>query len=474
MEKKKKSTENRELQIVMYFFMVLFLGMVAYFVYFQVVKSDSFINNPYNKLQDIFSKTVKRGDIKSKDGQLLATTLVNEDKEESRVYPFGRMTAHIVGYATNGKAGIENQENFSLLSSHEFFLNQIGEDLRGEKRPGDTVVLNLDMELQECAYDALGNYDGAVIVLEPKTGKILAMVSKPDFNPNTIEAEWDNINAEGSTVLFNRATQGSYTPGSVFKIFTTMAYHRQHPLTYNAYEYECKGEMTQGGKTIHCASNQVHGKENLLVSFANSCNTSFANLGGELDYEEMQKQCEELLFNQNLPIKFESSKSTFALTNSDSKALAMETVIGQGKTTVSPLHMVLVAGAISQKGKLMTPYLVDHIENVNGTVVKTNKPKEYGRIISKKEAKLMKDYLRTVVTDGTGGKLLTTNYDAYGKTGTAQVSDTTDTTNAWFVGFASKEGKKDIAIAVVVENSGSGSSYAVPIARKVFDLYFER
>ena len=472
--KEKSRGRNREFLVIMYLFLFLFLALIAYFVYFQVCKSESFINSPYNSLQDLLSQHVIRGDIRSADGEILATTKVSEDGTQVRSYPYGREFAHAVGYAVNGKAGLENQVNFSLLRSHEFILKRVGDEFAGKKSQGDTVVSTLDAGIQQIAYNGLGSYDGAVIVMEPKTGKIIAMVSKPDYDPNRVSQDWDQLTAEDSTVLYNRATQGKYAPGSVFKIFTVLEYYRQNPKQYQNYLYDCSGEISVDGQTIHCAGNKHHGQEDLEASFAKSCNASFANLSLSLDRNEFQKTCEGLLFNRKLPIAFESSVSSFSLSKSDSKAMAMETGIGQGKTTVSPLHMLLTVSAVNNQGVLMTPYMVDHVENADGSQVTANKPKEYGTLLSEKEAKLLRKYMRSVVTDGTGSALNGQSYKAYGKTGTAQVSDSTDQTNAWFCGFASKEGYEDLAVAVIVEDSGAGSTYAVPIAKKIFDVYFNR
>ena len=476
-KRKKKQTKvakNKEFLVIMYLFLALFLGLMAYFVYFQVYKSESFINSPYNSLQDLFSERVVRGDILSSDGEILATTKVAKDGSETREYPYGRIFAHSVGYAVNGKAGIENQENFELLRSHEFFLKQMGDDLAGKKSQGDNVVTTLDMTVQKAAYESLGNFDGAVIAMEPKTGKIITMVSKPDFDPNTIKQDWDAVNSDSSTALYNRATQGKYAPGSVFKIFTTLEYYRENKKSYTNYNYNCDGAITVDGQTIHCAGNHKHGAQDLEASFANSCNSSFANLSLTLNRSKFEDLCESLLFNRNLPIAFESSKSSFALSGSDTKAMVMETGIGQGKTLVSPLHMMLVASAIDNNGTLMTPYIVDHTENASGVEVKKNESKEYGTLMSESEAQLLQQYMRSVVTSGTGAKLSGQSYEASGKTGTAQVSDSSNQTNAWFVGYAKKEGYHDLAIAVIVENSGAGSTYAVPIAKKVFDVYFNK
>ena len=466
---------NKEVTIITYFFFFIFIALVGYFIYFQAVKSETFINSPYNSLQDLFSEHVVRGKIISADGYTLAETEVKENGDEVRKYPYGRKFAHAVGYSTNGKTGLESQANFALLRSHEFFADQIINDFKDEKNIGDNVVTTLDYEIQNRAYEALGDQRGAVIIMEPDTGKIISMVSKPDYDPNSVVKNWEKLNASEDSVLYNRATLGLYAPGSVFKIVTLLDYYRENPKTYKEYSYKCTGSISNDGKTLKCAGGEVHGTLNLKESFAESCNSSFANIGLQINNDKLQKTCNSLLFNKDLPIEFESSKSRFSLSSKDSDALTMETSIGQGKTMVSPLHMVMLASSISNKGTLMKPYLIDHIENTTGDIISTTKPEEYNQLMSEKEAALIESYMAEVVNSGTGTKLKGQSYKVYGKTGTAQVSDSdANKTNAWFVGYASKKGYNDIAIAVIVEHSGTGSKYAIPVAKRVFDLYFNR
>ena len=466
---------NKEVTIITYFFFFIFIALVGYFIYFQAVKSETFINSPYNSLQDLFSEHVVRGKIISADGYTLAETEVKENGDEVRKYPYGRKFAHAVGYSTNGKTGLESQANFALLRSHEFFADQIINDFKDEKNIGDNVVTTLDYEIQNRAYEALGDQRGAVIIMEPDTGKIISMVSKPDYDPNSVVKNWEKLNSSEDSVLYNRATQGLYAPGSVFKIVTLLDYYRENPKTYKEYSYKCTGSISHDGKTLKCAGGEVHGTLNLKESFAESCNSSFANIGLQINNDKLQKTCNSLLFNKDLPIEFESSKSRFSLSSKDSDALTMETSIGQGKTMVSPLHMVMLASSISNKGTLMKPYLIDHIENTAGDIVSTTKPEEYNQLMSEKDAALIESYMAEVVNSGTGTKLKGQSYKVYGKTGTAQVSDSdANKTNAWFVGYASKKGYNDIAIAVIVEHSGTGSKYAIPVAKRVFDLYFNR
>ena len=161
---KSRRARNKEYTFVSVFFVLIFLGLAGYLVYFNTVKSDSFINSPYNTRQDTFADRVVRGSIISSDGEVLAQTNVSEDGTEERSYPYSNIFAHVVGYDTNGKSGLESEANFQLLSSHEFFLSQIRNEFAGAKNVGDTVVSTLNADLQTTAYNSLGDRRGAVAI----------------------------------------------------------------------------------------------------------------------------------------------------------------------------------------------------------------------------------------------------------------------------------------------------------------------
>ena len=198
-------------------------------------------------------------------------------------------------------------------------------------------MTTLDADLQQAASDALGNFKGAVIVMEADTGKILAMVSKPDFDPNQIAANWETLNTdETNSPLLNRATSGSYAPGSVFKIVTTLAYMRQYS-NYSDYSYDCAGSITVDNTTIPCAGGNVHGHEDLRSSFANSCNSSFANLGLQLDIEGYRDTAEDLLFNSQLPSVLDYTKGSFVLDEESPTSEIMMTAMGAGQGQQSAL-----------------------------------------------------------------------------------------------------------------------------------------
>lgn len=461
--------------MIAYLFIGIFVAMIGYFTYFQYARSEQFINNPYNTRLDSFAKRIIRGDIVAADGTILATTKTDHSGNETRAYPQGRTYAHVVGYADNGKAGLESGYNFELLRSHSFILERVVNEIEGKKNQGDTLVTTLNNDLQQAAYQALGDRKGAVVVLEPDTGKVLAMVSKPDFDPNTIVTNWESIlaNDDQNSVLLNRACQGLYPPGSTFKLVTALEYIREHPQDYKNYSYDCNGSITADNYTLHCFGNSVHGEVDLRKSLAKSCNSSFANIGLSLDLKGYASTCEDLLFNQSLPVGLSSSKSRFSLQADASDSEIMATAIGQGNTLVSPLHMALIVSAIQNKGVLMNPYLVQRVENSDGTEVERYEPSAYGRLMSEQEAKLLRSMMKTVVTEGTASALASDDYTAAGKTGSAEFGTNKGDSHAWFVGYANAKGYSPIAIAVIVEGAGNGSTVSVPIAKSVFDTYFK-
>ena len=228
-KKKKRHSRNREYSIVSWIFVLMFTSLIGYLIYFNVEVSESFINSPYNTRQDTFSDRVVRGRIVSSDGEVLARTNVYEGGTEERIYPYGNMFAHAVGFDSNGKSGLESEANFQLLSSHQFFLDQMKNELLGRKNQGDDVVTSLSTAMQSTAYYALGDRRGAILAMEPDTGRIVAMVSKPDFDPNSISQSWSYLIAdENDSSLLNRATNGAYPPGSTFKVVTALDYYRRH------------------------------------------------------------------------------------------------------------------------------------------------------------------------------------------------------------------------------------------------------
>lgn len=470
-EAKKKKMTNKEFARVTYMFVTLFLVMIGYMVYFNVVKSKEVINSPYNVRQDLLAKRVVRGKILDCNGEVLAQTVTDEDGTETREYPYDDLYAHVVGYSVKGKYGIESIQNFNLLTSNAFFLEKLAKEFKGEKNIGDNVVTTLDTKLQQAAYNALGNNKGAVVVMEASTGKILAMVSKPTFDANTVAENWEALNNDPDSSLFNRATMGQYTPGSTFKIVTTLEYLREHPDADDAYTHYCEGSIEVDGTTIHCYGQTAHGQEDLADSVANSCNTSFSNIGLQLDKDKWKKTTEDLLFDKKLPCDLSYRESSFRLTGDSDSAETMMTAIGQGKTVVTPYHMAMITAAIANGGTLMKPYLVDQITNYTGTTVKKYMPEKYADLMTSAEAAQLTEYMTDVVNYGTGTALSGESYTVAGKTGTAEVSVDKQTVHSWFVGFSNVD-NPDIVVSAVVENADTASITGTSVAKKIFNAYY--
>jgi len=469
-----KKIRNKETNIISFIFVGLFMILTGYLIYFNAFIGPEVINNSYNKRIDNLSTKVVRGEILSADGNVLASTTTDADGNETRVYPYGSVFSHVVGIASHGKSGIEKLSNFFLLSSNANVIEQIANDVSSTKEVGDNVVTTLDVSLQQAASNALGNNKGAVVVMEPSTGKILAMVSKPDYDPNEADAmmnEWISYDSADS-VLLNRATQGLYPPGSTFKILTTIAYMREN-ADYNSFHYNCTGSTTtKGASTIHCFNETAHGSEDLNHAFANSCNSAFATIGQTLNVQNYRSLCESFSFNSDLPIGIEYNKSSFTLDTDSNVSEIMETSIGQGETLITPIHNLMIVATIANKGVMMQPYFVDRVVTADNQVVQQYDPTEYKKIMTEQEAQVLTGYMRSVVTVGTGSSFKNSSYTMVGKTGSAQY-DSSENYHSLFVGFA-PEDNPQIAISVILEGGYTGVASAQAVAKKILDVYFAK
>lgn len=469
----RRVSNHTEILVSVVFFCVLFLCMSVYLVHFVANNEQEMINNSYNPRQEILLSRNYRGTIFSRDGEVLAQTVLDDKQAETRVYPFSNLFAHIVGYSTQGRMGVEALANYYLINTNTSINNKVANDMAGVKNPGDNVYTTLDVQIQQVANDQLSIYKGAIVVTEVSTGKILAMVSHPDFDPNQIDQIWDSLlQDDTSSVLLNRATQGLYPPGSTFKIITALEYTRQNPGTWKSYSYQCNGSYRNGESRINCYHGANHGSINFETSFAKSCNSSFANIGMSLDRDEFQTTLDGLLFDKELPITLTSAKSSVNITDEMSDDDMIQTSIGQGKTQITPMHLNMVTCAIANNGKLMKPYVIDRVENDAGSVIKKFKPDSYGYLMTEDESATLTELMVSVVEKGTATKLKGLSYTAAGKTGSAEYNNVKGDSHAWFTGFAPAE-DPEVCVTIIIEGAGSGGDYAVPIARRLFDSYFK-
>lgn len=473
---RQRRRENRMYYIVGCIFSTLFLCMIGYFSWFMSSGSEEVINNSLNNRVKDMGKNVIRGQILAEDGTSLAYSQEEVDGSISRIYPFGNQFVHAIGYSTKGTSGIEKQENSLLTHANIGLFEQITSDIFQKKVSGNNVVTTIDPGLQQFCYNALGNNKGAVVVMETSTGKIRAMVSKPDFDPNNLDAIWADLTNEANTDanLLNRATQGHYPPGSTFKLLTALEYIRENPDTWQDFSYTCNGSLEHDGLVLNCHEGHAHGTVDVRSAVYLSCNGAFATMGLSLDRDKFSDLCQQFGFNSELPTELLYTKSSFVLNDESSDWDVMQTSIGQGKTMESPLGVTLITAAIANNGVMMSPYIVDRVQTSDtGEILKQYTPKEGSKqLLTREEVGLLKDFMTAVVAEGSGYRAGSQYCQVAGKTGSAQYNSSGGM-HAWFTGFAPAE-NPEIAITIILEGGGSGGDNAAPVVGSIMDYYFGR
>ena len=472
----KPTSRQHEIKVAGAILVSLLGAMLLYFIYFEVKGKDAVLSSKYNTRQQNMAQLIRKGDIVTSDGVVVATTQTNEDGTEVRAYPYTNWYAHTVGYSVLGGYGLEDTQKLKLLTSHIDFWTQLKNEFLGVKTQGDTLVTTLDSGLQDFCYRQLDGKTGSITVVEPSTGKILAMVSSPSFDPNTVEEQWSWLTSDENTTqnLMNHATQGTYPPGSTFKIITLLEYIRENPDTWQDFHYTCTGTYTNGDYVVNCHDGVAHGELDIHGILAMSCNGAFDTIAQTLDAKKWQKLAEDFGYNQNdrSQVDFPYKTSSFDIASDDSVWQRMQLAIGQGTTTVTPLLNLMMYAAVANDGVMMTPYLVDSYQDADGNLVTQTKPKALRTVCTKEEAELLDEFLTYVITNGTAAAGGSQYARVSGKTGSAQY-DSTKNYHAWFCGYGTND-VNEIAVCVMIEKGGAGGAVAAPVAGQIFDYYFSR
>ena len=450
---------------------LLVLALV-YLVWLEMAGREEILVNPLNNRTASMERSVRKGDVMTRDSVVIATTQNAEDGTEYRLYPFSGVFAHTLGYVPLGGMGLENSQKIKLLTSHVNFFTQMRNELEGIKNTGDRLITTMDYRLSQYCYDLLGGRNGSIIVMEPKTGKILAMVSSPDFNPNTISADWSTIISESNTAanLVNRATQGSYPPGSTFKLITLLEFIREHPDDWQYFRYNCPGIYEKDGYTMGCHGD-IHGYLDLTGAFALSCNGAFDLIAESLDAQGWQKTAEDFGYNTSYSLEVITRKGSFNLLENDSIPSRMQLAIGQGTTLTTPLLNLMGYCAVANGGVMMKPYLIDRYVSADGRTVEEAKPEQLSRVCTADEAAMLNYFLTKVITDGTAAGAAVSQCQVAGKTGSAQYTSAEGNYHAWFCGYAPAEDPR-VAVCVMLERGGMGGEVAAPVAAQIFNYFF--
>lgn len=454
--------EKKRILILLVSLCAGFALLIGYLSYFQIFRAEAVRQNSYNKRLWINEDKILRGSVTDRDGNLLAYSEAS-DGIARRIYKYDRLYSHVIGYSLKeyGKSGLERSYNSYLVGANEKTAVNELINLINPTGVGNNLKLTIDHSLQAKARELLSGKKGSIVAMDPKTGEILAMVSLPDFNVNTLIQEWSTVSEDTNSPLFNRATQGLYPPGSVFKIATAIGILRasnQDDL------YNCTGTVVIDGKEFSDFDKKGHGELSLGEAFAKSCNTYFATRALEIGHSELLKIAVELGFNEKLDIGLESSSPVFPMDSKGDTDLAASG-IGQGRILATPLTMLTIISGIANDGSMMEPYIVSEVTSPEGKLIKSHEKtliREIGDIM---EITKLKDMLREVVKTGTGRNASIKNVAVAGKTGTAE--NPSGMNHAWFAGFAPFEDPR-IAVVVILEEEGSsGGRSAAPIARDI-------
>ncbi|KOR24556.1 penicillin-binding protein 2 [Clostridium sp. L74] len=465
---------SNNIKKVLLVFLICFMGLITYITYFEIVVGPKIVDSSYNRRLWVKRNEVLRGTIYDRNMQPLTKSQRVNSELQNREYTGSSMFAHVLGYVNvkYGLTGLEKKYDKELMSTDiqddltTFFKNKG----KLEQKVGHNLKTTLDYKIQKAAYDALGENKGAVVVLNPKTGEVLGMVSKPSYDPNKLDDIWASINKDKSIPLINRATAGLYPPGSTFKIVTALSTLENMSGVMNR-TFQDNGSLDLGGGyTLSNYGGASYGGLDLRGAFVHSSNVIFGSLGLELGNSRLKSTAEKFYFNKEVPtdgIDIESSK--FPTLKSYERGSIAQSGIGQSSILVTPMEMALIGATVANDGVMMKPYLVKEVLSSKGELIRTIPPESNGEIVSKNNARILKDFMKGVVEEGSGRNASIEGIQVAGKTGTADHSDSISgkaAAHSWFVGFAPYDNPQ-VAVAIIVENGGQGGIAAASIASQV-------
>jgi peptidoglycan glycosyltransferase len=489
---------NAQLNRLAVLALVLLVALVVATTYWQAWAAGSLQAKQDNQIQRVVQFTIARGLIEGPEGKPVFAVNKRVPGQGGQTFYFRRYPGHglaaqTIGYSTRSRsqAGLEQSMNDYLTGSNTNLgnafrnvLNRLG----GATVHGDNLVLTLRPGLQRLAQQQLGSRCGAVVVMNPHTGAIYAMASSPTYDPNLIDrpggyAKVLRIRGQchGASALFNRATNGLFTPGSTFKIVTAAAALDTGTYKLDSTFYD-PGYCKEYGKPVYNAGNpdqngpEAYGHPTLAVGFQHSINSVFCNIGMKLGAGTVLEYARRFGFFKTPPLEtpgderapsgtYKFSPHGNRLDPDPAHADPGRLAFGQWTMLASPLQMAMVASAVANGGVVPRPYLVKEITTRSGEVVRRTKPSNLGRAIKAETAAELNRLMVSVVQGGTGTAAQIPGIQVAGKTGTAETG-TPHVYTAWFVSFAPADDPK-YAVAVVLENqlNGFGGQVSAPIAK---------
>ena len=433
-------------------------------IYVQTVQGPQLAGNIHDPRTALLA--AYRGQILARDGTPLAT-----NHSVHRSYPFGSTYAQVTGYASTryGTTGLESAFD-NVLAARPAASDPFG-TLFGafSKQPyragisGASIVTTIDPKVQQTLASALGAYArGAGVVLDPRTGEVLALASVPTFDPGAIDTDFPSLAHDASSPLLNRATDGLYPPGSTFKIFTAAAGLDAGTTTMDA-RFDDPGSFAVGDFVVHDNEGEATGSQDLTGAFALSSNVDFAQIALALGADRWTSEAAAWKLGESLDFQLPASRDRLPKKSSMLPGELAQLGFGQADLLVTPLRMAIVTATVASGGTEPRPYIVRAVR-VDGHDEPVAQPASLAQPISPEIAADLKTMMIAVVKRGTGTVAALPGVQVAGKTGTA--TNPAGIAHSWFVAFAPADSPR-VAVAIVVENAGYGAAVAAPIARRV-------
>lgn len=477
-----------------------FIALSSGLVYWQVAESDQLLAKPGNMRAIYQEQKIWRGGIFDRNGEILAKSYTPAEAEKILgrkvqptvqlpngeypqqivLFPKGDLFTHVVGTYSfiYGKSGLEDSLNKLLLGlGPNESIQGLTQQLIDKPRRGNDVVLTLDSKIQAAAMTDFRGKSGAAVAIEPKTGRILAMVSSPTFDPNQLDQNYQQIENIGDQVFVNKSVGVTYTPGSVMKLVTSGALLRAGLDVNEVYQDKGHDRVVANGESRDVVNfaKEEHGSLDFFSALAVSSNTYFATRTAKIGASQFLDAARRFGFGQAIPLDELKSTVNVIRTSTISRGgvpsslnlgQLMDSAYGQAEVQVTPLHMALIGAAIANDGQMMSPGLVERVINPQQQTVYQFKPKVWLNPLLPEEARLIRQGMVEAVNDGTASGLAISGVTMAAKTGTAEQGDPNKPAHGWFVAFAPAE-NPIIAVAVVVENGKTGAASAGPIARDI-------
>jgi peptidoglycan glycosyltransferase len=462
---------------------VLFAVLVAFTSRWTIFEASSLRANTLNERGLLEQQKIDRGEIVAADGTVLARSVRGAEGFYTRIYPTGALFTPAVGYSfiERGQTGLEHYRSNALDGETGTSVQSVLDELQGRKPQGDTVLTALRTNAQRVAISALGEHQGAVVALDPRTGAVEVMASTPGYSANALssQAAYERITSEPGSPLVNRALQYGYAPGSTFKVVTATAAIDTGQFTPET-TVSGRNEVLVSGLPLKNDDNESYGQITLTEALAHSVNTVYAQVAERLGKATMARYMRRFGFDRKPRLDYPAEEMSASGEYLPDEKLISPTSpyvdvgrmgIGQDKLAVTPLQMAEVAAAVANHGTLMVPHLTTAIVEPDGHVVQRISPKVQSVVMRPSTAADVTMMMEAVVYSpgATGTSAQIPGVRVAGKTGTAETQIGTAINNVWFIAFAPAQ-NPTVAIAVTLKGvPGQGASFAAPVARQVME-----